>query len=333
MKFLPRKGITLAFAVAVMIGLGASPANATVSLPADNHLYAIGCNDTYDFQLYEIDSAGGLTAVGDGAGDNDFGDCVNQAAWDWETELAYFSYEGVLYSMDVDTGNATQIGAITGDLAGNQVSIAIGRDGESYASYDCKIATIDLDNGATEYLPGWQENCDGGFYYLTPFAYNVKDDTFYVINNDNTEDDTPAIDNMIYPMTRGSSTIYGTQGQAMSGSGFVLDDTLVNYFRSIAFDSNGVGWMIWDDETMGALYSFDAATGEITYAGLTSDEGTWKEIRSTFIKSPTPPAPPAPEPLAKTGIDYNTASTVTGFGLAFLVVAVLLRRRRSVNKT
>jgi LPXTG-motif cell wall-anchored protein len=119
----------------------------------------------------------------------------------------------------------------------------------------------------------------------------------------------------------------------MSGSGFVLDDTLVNYFHSIAFDSNGVGWMIWDDETMGALYSFDAATGEITYAGLTSDEGTWKEIRSTFLMSPAPASLPTPEPLAKTGIDHATASTVAGFGLSFLVGAVLLRRRRSVNKT
>lgn len=324
---------SLALAVAAIIGLGASPANASVSLPADNHLYAIGCNTTYDFQLYEIDSAGGLTAVGDGAGDDDFGDCVNQAAWDWETELAYFSYEGVLYSMDVATGNATQIAAITGDLAGSQVSIAIGRDGESYASYGCKIATIDLGTGATEYLPGWQENCDGGFYYLTPFAYNLKDDTFYVINNDNTADDTPSIDNMIYPMTKGSSTIFGTPGQAMSGGGFTLDDMLVNNFQTISFDSNGVGWMVWDDETMGALYSFDAATGVISLAGLISESGTWRGTRSTFLMSPAPASLPAPEPLAKTGIDHDTASTVAGFAFSFLVGALLLRRRRSVKNT
>jgi hypothetical protein len=315
-------GATLALTGTTIFGLGALPANASVSLPADNHLYAIGCNTAYDFQLYEIDSAGGLTAVGDGAGDDDFFDCVNQAAWDWETELAYFSYQGVLYSMDVATGNATQIGAITGDLADGQVSIAIGRDGESYASYDCKIATIDLGTGATEYLPGWQENCDGGFYYLAPFAYNLEDDTFYVINNDNTADDTPPIDNMIYPMTRGSSVIYDTSGAVMAGVGFTLDDMLVNDFQTISFDSNGVGWMVWDDGTMGALYSFDAATGEITLAGLISESGTWRSTRSTFLMSPAPAA------LAETGIGFHTVSTVAGGAMALLSGAVLLRLRR-----
>jgi LPXTG-motif cell wall-anchored protein len=320
-------GAALALSGAALLGLGATVAHAAATLPADNNLYAIGCADTNDFQLYEVSSTGELTAIGDGTGSDDFYDCVPQAAWDWSTGLAYFSWDGDLYSMDVATGDSTLVAALTGDFAESTVSIAIGRNGESYAIYDCKVATINLTNGATQFLSGYQTNCDGGFYYFAPFAYNADNDTYYSINADNTEDDTPPIANMIYPVNKNTGAIFGTTGAEMTGVNFSLDDNLVDSYRTMSFDSNGVGWLIWDSGSVGALYSFDATTGNLTYEGLIADGGTYKSVQSTFLKSPAPAA------LADTGIDNSGLGTMAGFAAVLMVGSALLfvLRRRVLN--
>ena len=320
-------GAALALSGAALLGLGATVAHAAATLPADNNLYAIGCADTNDFQLYEVSSTGELTAIGDGSGSDDFYDCVPQAAWDWSTGLAYFSWDGDLYSMDVATGDSTLVAALTGDFAETTVNIAIGRNGESYAIDDCKIATINLTNGATQYLSGYETNCDGGFYYFDPFAYNATNDTYYTINVDNTEDDTPPIDNMIYPVNTSTGVVFGTTGSVLTGANFTLDDDLIDSYRTMSFDSNGVGWLIWDNGTLGALYSVDVATGNLTSEGVVADGGTYKEVQSTFLKSPTPPA------LADTGIDTSGLGTLAGFGAVLMVGSALLfaLRRRALN--
>ena len=313
---------------ALLMGVGASTAAAVTSLPDGERLYMIESNDSFnDYRLFEIAADGTATLVGDGTGsDTISGDYADQAAWDWETGLAYFGDNLALYSMDIETGVATQIGPFTGDFAGGDGIIAIDDSGNAFVRRSHRFATLDLATLATTELSGSSVNNDAGFYYFEPFAFNVADGNFYVINSDNTENDVPPLDNMLYQFSGTSAAIAGTPGVDLNGDGPVDADEVQN-FRSMSFDSNGVGWLLENDGNVANLYTLDPATATLDLVGPVTHNGSHLEVYSTFIGIPGGSTGSGAEGLAKTGGNAASALAAVLLGVLAFGTGIMLRRR------
>ena len=310
-----------------LISIGAAlPAHAMATLPATDKIYSFDCSvGAFDMQLIELQADGTATEIGTGLGTTD-NLCPAQPAWDSNTQRAYFVFAGNLYRTDVDTGVSTVVVAVTGsdpstegDLLGTP-SLAIAPNGSAWVSSDGWIGTINLTSGVVTQLAGANLR-DQGAYYISAIAYGGDSAALWAINADNTVDDTPSIANKVFTIdqTTGSTDFDGTT---------LIDyqDASIEQFYSIAFDSSGTLWAMFDNANLAELRSIDTGTGIVTEQGDVMLGGTPVNTYSIFIASPG-----GDSTLASTGAMSSVNLLLSALGIALLAVgtiAVTVGRRR-----
>ena len=180
--------------------LGASPAAAVATLPATDTIYMVACGLGYnDLSLFSIAPDGTATPIGAGDG-NTNGKCAKGATWDAKNQTAYFLSEDnltsthELWTMDVESGTPTKVSDIVG---GNGFYIHFDSEGAAQTQYDGTFYNLNTTSYTETEIPSSSVNGDNGVYYLVQ-AFNYADNSLYVINADDTEDDSPPVDNMVY---------------------------------------------------------------------------------------------------------------------------------------
>lgn len=299
--------------------LGASPAAAVATLPATDTIYMVACGLGYnDLSLFSIAPDGTATPIGTGDG-NTNGKCAKGATWDAKNQKAYFLSEDnvtstlELWTMDVESGTPTKVSDIVG---GSGFYIHFDSEGAAQTQYDGTFYNLNTTSYTETEIPSSSVNGDNGVYYLVQ-AFNYADNSLYVINADDTEDDSPPVDNMVYKVDPTTGIVWGQTGPDVSG---LPNENYIGRMTSMAFDSAGTGWAIFEED----LYSFDVATGVFTLQGPISDgDGFPSGEYSLFIAQPVPALP-------STGYD---AAELLAFGLmlAFAGTGTLVvMRRRTV---
>jgi hypothetical protein len=313
----------------IVLGMGL-PAHATATLPASDKIYAFDCsNGAVDMQLLELQADGTATEIGTGLGTTD-NLCPNQAAWDWATQQAYFVFNGNLYATDVETGVSTVIVAVTGSDPSTESDLtdspylAIAPNGTAWVQSDGWIGNINLTSGVVTQLT--QANLrDQGAYYMYAMAYDANGGNLWAINADNTSDDSPPIPNKVVTIdqTTGSTDFDGT---TLIG----YQNASIQNLYTMAFDSSGRLWAIYDNQNLAELRSIDTGTGVVTDQGDVLNEGSAVNTFSIFIGSPNSGTPAAT--LANTGANSSIELVlVASLGITMFVagtVALAVGRRR-----
>lgn len=313
--------LTAASAAGLLVLASAAPASAAGNAidPGDS-LYALNCDNVYnDWQLFGVDSTTAFsTPIGDGDGyDADLDSCAGQAAYNPATGKSYYlqwfddvddlGYDEALASVDVVTGESTQIGGFyynNGEFPEyiDVDSIAIGGDGAAYALADGSLWELNLETafvtpvGETEpdmYSFAWDSKT-GGFYGIT-----YLNEVYQI---DVTDGSTVDLGEIVFPEDGYTWRVY-----------------------SLQFDKAGTLWVEVDQSgnsifqaTLWSL-TFDTFTAPV-YSGVFTDDPFYTE---SLLIIPGAPAPA----LAATG---SEVAPIAAGALALLTLggAVLLVRRR-----
>ncbi|HLP23203.1 MAG TPA: LPXTG cell wall anchor domain-containing protein [Microbacteriaceae bacterium] len=341
-----KKTILSAVATVGLVALGLSQvayAEQTRALPDGETLYAIDCEDNVG-QLVSVDVATGeLTAIGEGTDDPEV-DCAADAAWDPNTNIAYWVDWGntlTLWATDVETGVPTNVGPLL-DAADETTiytffGLFMGVDGVlwgmgSTSAGTKQVFTIDTATGLFTIVA--DVTVDGspftGSTYSTSF--NPADDTFYFIDVQSGAFNLYSID-----LATGAATLVGPQA-----------DNQPYRWYGLTFDSNGTMWStcVYGSNSTG----FDYATSS-TIEGYITDTTTFSQSsgatlldgrdwfsESNFITyqytphedgTPSPTDAPASVSLASTGVHANGALGAMGALMVAGLALIVIRARRS----
>ena len=280
-------------ALGAVLAVGTAVPASAASLPSSDRIYAYDCTDgANELQLLEIQADGTATAIGTGIG-TPATLCPVQAAWDPVTQKAYFIQAGNVYATDVSTGVSTVVAPTSQGGAGfpssfptsllSSPSLAIAPDGSAWVQENGWIGTIDLATGVVTQLP--TENLrDQGMYYISAFAYNGADSELYAVNSDDTTNDSPSFPNQLYTVNQATGEVTLGAGQTFSG----YQNSDISNFSSIAFDSSGRGWLMYEGGSplVSSLKSFDTA-GNVVDQGDVLIGTTAVNSSSIFIATPS----------------------------------------------
>jgi hypothetical protein len=156
-------------------------------------------------------------------------------------------------------------------------------------------------------------------------AYDANGGNLWAINADNTADDSPPLANKVVTIdqTTGSTDFDGT---TLIG----YQNASIENLYTMAFDSSGRLWAIYDNQNLAELRSIDTGTGVVTEQGDVLDEGSAVNTFSIFIASPNSGTPAAT--LANTGANSSIELVlVASLGITMFVagtVALAVGRRR-----
>jgi hypothetical protein len=324
--------LSAAMAVGVSAGLvlassTVSPAFAAATLPSTDTLYVISCHSAFDdLTLFSIADNGSATAIGNGDGNLNY-KCPKGAAWDVKNQTAHFLSEDLVtsgleyWTMDVTTGTPTKTSDIVG---GRGFLLSFNAEGAAQTLHDGVFYDLNTSTYTETEIVSSQVNGTNGFYY-TVQAYNPADNSLYVINADNTEDDSQPIDNMLYKVDPATGVVWGNTGPRISGLPNASD---ISVLGSMAFDSAGTGWAIVGQD----LYSFDVATATFTLQGPITNGSQFTGSKwSLFIAQPSQTSAPSDPTLALTGFN---AVPLAGLGLLLVCAgagALVVMRRRNAS--
>ena len=329
-----KKNIVSALAAAgvtaglVLSGFAVNPAFALATLPSTDTIYVITCDGSFDdLTLLSVTSDGTSSSIGNGDG-NLNGKCAAGAAWDKAAQAAYFtSYNVGTGNMDVWTtavtdGTPSFVSTLSTGTSSEGGSISINSAGAAQVVDNGVFFDANLISGAETEIAASQVNGTNGFYYIIQ-AFNQFDGKLYAINADDTEDDVPPLNNMLYTVDPSTGVVFGNSGPHISG----LPD--VGNVRSLAFDSAGIGWAVANAADGNEhLWSFDVATATFVDQGPLLYNGNSFNTSGMFISQPvTSPSPSLPN----TGLDV---APVAGLGVFLAVggaVALVLIRRRTAG--
>ncbi len=117
---------------------------ALVSTTNAADLFGVASYDIFEPQrLYRIDTATGAATLVGNTGVNE----INGIAWDARSNTLYgYTKDAGLYTIDLQTGNATQVADQLGEIP--EGGLTFDSNGTAFAVNDRQLATIALDTGA-----------------------------------------------------------------------------------------------------------------------------------------------------------------------------------------
>ncbi|MGX5682585.1 hypothetical protein [Schumannella luteola] len=320
---MPRHLILTAAAVSIAASLAvATPASAAVgSLPAQDRLFQVGCNDAPGAVLSALDPDTLVTTIISTAAVPDA--CAAQGSVDPTTGLGYWiSWVGAdsfLAVTDLETGEATTIGELTesgtGDILGAQ-SLAIDDAGNAYlmgqnrtdSTAQSQLYSLDLTTAQATLIGTlmWGPQEAQAWY---AFAYRPTDGQFYGVASSGSVD---AIG--VFRVDVTDATIELLVGY----------DDLPALIYSFAFDSDGAVWGLGADNTTHDWVLFSSSVsdfaGDYAVRGEPTLDGEPYFSESLLLARGE--APPAPQ-LAATGAGMASAAPLALVALAALLLGAI----------